>query len=63
MNYRMARKVIIIDGPGANGIIEVDGAKITDVLSYIVERRRGRCTLTMEVEVMEEIKTNLDRPI
>ncbi len=59
----MAQKVTITDGPGCVSKLIIDGQEMTEVLSYKVEQEHGRCTLTLVMEIMDEIKTSFDKPI
>lgn len=59
----MARNVIITDGPGCAFKLIIDGKEMTEILSYKVKRKHGRCTLTLVTEITEEIKTDFDKPM
>lgn len=59
----MAQRVTITDGPGTTFQLIIDGHEMTEILSYKVERERGRCTLTLVTEIMEKIETALDKPM
>lgn len=53
-------KTASITGDGLSAQVFIDGHEVTDLISYKLEGSRGRCTMTVALEIMESITAEID---